>query len=75
MIKLYFFKEEFILNNNKFFALFLLSVIALFYSVPSWGAAAWYVKPGTVLNNVTSVNFISRDLGGGGITAVIGLLI
>ena len=52
------------MNKNKFFALFLLSVIALFYSVPSWGAAAWYVKPGETSNNLTQVNFISRDLGG-----------
>ncbi|MBQ3646195.1 MAG: hypothetical protein II960_06270 [Synergistaceae bacterium] len=61
------------MNKNKFFALFLLSVIALFYSVPSWGAAAWYVKPGETSNNLTQVNFISRDLGGG-ITAVIGMM-
>ena len=53
------------MNKNKFFALFLLSVIALFYSVPSWGASAWYVKPGDPSNNVTPVYFISMDLEGG----------
>ena len=61
------------MNKNKFFALFLLSVIALFYSVPSWGAAAWYVKPGTLSNDVTPVYFISTDIGGG-TTTVIGLM-
>ena len=73
MIKLYFFKEEFILNKNKFFALFLLSMIALFYSVPSWGASAWYVKPGDPSNNVTPVYFISMDLEGGGTIKIFGL--
>ena len=61
------------MNKNKFFALFLLSMIALFYSVPSWGAAAWYVKPGTLSNDVTPVYFISMDLEVGGTIKIFGL--